>query len=304
MYIDFHKYNYDLVPEDQKKAFIDRDQIAYKASLQKWLIDNLDEMVHRKWEIEEIQYLSNVSDFVKLIREGEQLYELGFYTSCIALIGICSEDFLRYLAVQLGKPQYESLSQFERTNKLLNDGLISQQTHDLLHDIRNIRNDCLHYNQNFKQKNVSDLKVDALAVLNKLKGVLKDIIGVSKTSSGIQQIISNISTGDDSRNTEEVVVKLKNAVSHILNLPIAFPPGHNYEIRTVLLEILDIDEDELGAQDLSNGMRFFIEFPDDVQKNYQFLNLKQGDKIIATITSIIDINGLTAEWNVLNMVKT
>jgi len=108
MYIDFHKYNYDLVPADKRAEYVKRDKDSYKQVLQKWFGENLDDIVERKWEINEIHYLKNISDFIKLIREGEQLYELGFYTGCIALVGVASEDFLKYLAISLGKPQYES----------------------------------------------------------------------------------------------------------------------------------------------------------------------------------------------------
>jgi hypothetical protein len=136
MYIDFHKYNYDLVPADKKADYIKRDQESYKQVLQKWFNDNLENVVQRKWEINEIHYLKNISDFIKLIREGEQLYELGFFTGCIALVGVASEDFLKYLAISLGKPQYETQTQFNRLNNLLNDNLISSTTHTLLDNIR------------------------------------------------------------------------------------------------------------------------------------------------------------------------
>ncbi|MDY6994631.1 MAG: hypothetical protein SVR94_18765, partial [Pseudomonadota bacterium] len=85
MYIDFHKYNYDLVPNEQQEEFEKRDKDAYENIINEWINDNVDDMIDRKWEIEEIQYLSETSDFIKLIREAESLYELGFYTSCIAL---------------------------------------------------------------------------------------------------------------------------------------------------------------------------------------------------------------------------
>jgi hypothetical protein len=81
--------------------------------------------------------LKNISDFIKLIREAKQLYELGFFTGCIALVGVASEDFLKYLAITLGKPQYERLTQHNRLTNLKNDNLISTSTHSLLDSIRN-----------------------------------------------------------------------------------------------------------------------------------------------------------------------
>ena len=57
MYIDFHKYNYELVSVDKKAEYIERDKNSYKQVLQKWFDQNLEEIVERKWEINEIHYL-------------------------------------------------------------------------------------------------------------------------------------------------------------------------------------------------------------------------------------------------------
>jgi len=54
----------------------------------------------RKLEIEEIYYLKEIGDFIKLIREAESLYELGFFTSCIALVGVSAEDFSKYISLK------------------------------------------------------------------------------------------------------------------------------------------------------------------------------------------------------------
>ena len=237
MYIDFHKYNYDLVPTDKKADYIKRDQDSYKQVLNKWFADNLDNIVQRKWDIREIHYLENISDFVKLIREGEQLYELGFFTGCIALVGVASEDFLKYLAINLGKPQYENQTQFNRLNNLLNDNLISVKTHALLEGIREIRNDCLHYNQKFKQKSTDELKNDALIALNSLKDTLKSIIGGSN-SNDLIPVIEGIGACDDIKNMDEIAIKVKNAVSHLLGLPIALDPNVNTKVITSVFTII------------------------------------------------------------------
>lgn len=307
MYIDFHKYNYDLVPADKRADYLKRDQESYKQVLQKWFGDNLDKIVERKWEINEIHYLKNISDFIKLIREGEQLYELGFFTGCIALIGVASEDCLKYLAISLGKPQYEHLSQFDRLNNLKNDNLISAATHALLDDIRKIRNDCLHYNQNFKQKSTPDLKADALTALNNLKDTLKAILGDNSAINvnDFTSIITGIGSGDDIKNTDEIAVKVKNAVSHLLKFPIAFDPTTKIQVRTSLFTVREVDEDydEISLQDFGNGLIVIVEYPESERTYYEDKALKENDKVIATLFSIIDQNGLTAEWRLLDIDK-
>lgn len=307
MYIDFHKYNYELLSDNQVDEFKRRDKESYKSILKKWFEDNLDDMVARKWEIEEIHYLKNISDFIKLVREAEQLFEFGFYTGCISLIGVSSEDFCRYLSVQLGKPQYESLTQFIRINKLKTDGLITDATHTLLDDIRKIRNECLHYNQNFKQKEKEELKTDALSALNNLKKTLKNLIGENEADyqADLTSVISGIGAGGDIRDTEEIAIKVKNAVSHLLKFPIAFDPSTKIQIKTSLFEILEIDEDfdEISLKDLSNQMIVIVEFPKQEREYYQNKELRKGDTVSATLMSVIDQNGLTAEWTILDIDK-
>lgn len=178
MYIDFHKYNYELVDDSDEDLYLERDKKAYQVILQKWLDQHIVEITDRKWEIEEIQYLPEVSDFIKLIKESETLYELGFYTSCIALVGVSAEDFSKYLSIKAGLNDHVDLTQCNRLIKQLDEGIIDRTAYDLLNDIRRVRNDCLHYNQDFKRKNDNQLKSDAIKSLNNLKSTLKVLLGL------------------------------------------------------------------------------------------------------------------------------
>jgi len=307
MYIDFHKYNYNLVDPNERQAYESRDKEAYKVVLRKWLEDNIEQFVSRKWEIDEIHYLAEISDFIRLLREGEQLYELGFFTSCIALIGVSAEDFTKYLAVKLGKPQYESQTQYNRLENLKNDGLLPQATFQLLDDIRKVRNDCLHYNQNFKQKSETQLKQEAILVLNNLKMTLKNMLGIGNnfSLSGFTDIISEIGSELNAKNKEEMAAKVKNAVSHLLNIPIAFDPKENVRVRYGLFKIEEIDFDfhETTFADLSNGFPVILELPDEKKKIFTENHLKEGQTVFALIYSKIDQNGLTAVWNILDIKK-
>ncbi|WP_143191880.1 hypothetical protein, partial [Paenibacillus sp. P46E] len=112
MYFDFNKFNYKLVQTNEQMAYIQRDKKAYSEIVKKWLDNNLDEIIERKWEIEEILFFDDNSDFVKLLKEAEALYEFGFYTSCIALIGISVEDFTKYLVTKAGKNEWQSETQY------------------------------------------------------------------------------------------------------------------------------------------------------------------------------------------------
>ncbi|MEO9872153.1 DUF4145 domain-containing protein [Ekhidna sp.] len=307
MYIDFHKYNYELVPSQKVDQFKQRDQESYKSLLRRWFDENLDEIVDRKWEIEEIHYLKNISDFIKLVREGEQLFEFGFYTGCISLIGVASEDFCRYISGQLGKPEYENLTQFNRLKNLKSDGLISNATYSLLDSIRKIRNDCLHYNQNFKQKDISELRSDAIKVLNNIKNTLKRMLGESEVDfqSNLTTVISEIGSNEGTRNKDEIAIKVKNAISHLLNFPVAFDPNSKFQIRTSVFEILEIDADydEISLKDLISEIPVIVEFPKKEREYYQDKELNTRDKVSATLISMIDQNGLTGEWTIIDINK-
>ncbi len=307
MYIDFNKYNYDLVPEERIEAYKERDKNNYKSLLKDWLEENLEHIIERKWEIQEIHYLKDISDFIKLLREAEQLYEFGFYTGCIALTGVATEDFCRFLSIQLGKPRYITLTQNNRLNKLRDDGFITSSTYNLMDNIRLIRNDCLHYHQNFKQKETDELKSDALEALNKLKEVLKTLIGENEENyeSDFQSIIEGIASGEDIMSDKEIGIKVKNAVSRLLKFPIAFDPIQKTQFKTSFFRIIEIDQDfeEVTLEDVANELRVIVELPEEKQDHFDEMELKDNDYIQATLVSHIDKNGMTAEWHLLDIDK-
>ncbi len=307
MYIDFHKYNYDLVSATDKQGYIDRDKESYKSVLRKWLEDNLNDIVNRKWEVEEIYFLKDVSDFIKLLREAETIYELGFYTSCIALIGVSAEDFSKFLSIKVGQAAYAEEKQWRRLKLLLDNGYITQAIFDLLDNIREVRNDCLHYDQDFKQKTDAELKQDSLTVLNNLKNVLKITIGLTGSfdKEGLLEIIEEISsTTTDARNFDEVQVKIKNAVSHLLKFPIAFNPQEKFQVRFKSFEVVGIDDDEITLKELPSQLRVFVELPQAAKDLIDAKGIAAGDVVFASIYSIVDANGMTAEWNLLDIQKT
>lgn len=224
MYINFQKFNYKLVSNVDRARYEHRDQDAYKKVLRDWLESNIEQQIARKWEIDEILYLKEIGDFIKPVREAESLYEFGFYMGCIALVGVSSEDFSKYLSLKHGKNDhitgtYSSgkrtgqsfdVSQYDRLKKQLNESLIDQQTYDLLDAIRRIRNDCLHFNQSFKQKSDTELKTDAITALNSIKSALKGKIGTTPDPQDIGKLMEEMVKSENNKCFEDVVWKQKN----------------------------------------------------------------------------------------------
>lgn len=319
MYIDFNKFNYNTIPDNDKERYESRDKEAYKAVLNEWFSSNIDDYVQRKWEIEEIQYLKEIGDFIKLIKEAESLYELGFYTGCIALVGISAEDFSKYLSINNGRDAHLTfvrrngstydVSQYNRLQLQLEENIINRSTYDELDKIRGIRNDCLHYNSNFKQKSQADLKTEALISLNSLKNVLKNTIGTMPDPNDFNQIFDNLVQENNNRGIEEIIWKQKNMLSHLLNFPITQDPDISEVYKWNTYEVLDIDDSEIDLQELQVhpilNTRLFVIV--DLNKTTSALinsqNIEIGDNVFATLQSEVAEDGQTRYWFIKNIVK-
>lgn len=318
MYIDFNKYNYSLIDESQRSSYIERDKAAYKEILRKWFDNDVDKIVERKWLVEDISCLASVSDFIRLLKEAENLFEFGFYTGCIALTGISAEDFTKFLATKSGREKLVTQSQHKRINTLKSEYLITEMTHNSLDVIRKIRNGCLHYNEDFKQKDNDELKSDAIQGLNEFKKIVKDLLGelTSTPESNFDSFLKvmeeaakqSVSENYESvKNFEDMNMKLRNASSILLGLPTAFHPITEIVvlsgIYTVLEVDLDIEPPEVTLQDASNGLPVIVDLQKDDKQIFKREGIKEGDTVQVRIRSEISKLGQTAAWKFLNLRK-
>lgn len=249
MYFDFNKFNYKLVRTNEQAAYIQRGKLAYAEIFKKWVDNNIDEIIDRKWEIEEILFFEDNSDFIKLLKEAEALYEFGFYTSCIALIGISVEDYTKYLVNKVGKREWESKTQQDRLKLMYESKLISTESYALMNDIRKIRNDCLHYNENFKKKDNMILKKEALSVMNSFKDMLKISLGfkesmtMDKFNDIVKTAINEITDSENKhiKNFDDMIFKERNAHSQLFNLDITIKPGTELISRESIYIVAEVD---------------------------------------------------------------
>lgn len=319
MYIDFHKYNYDLLSKKERSSYIERDKKAYAEILRKWFKENLSDIVQRKWEIEEILFFKETSDFIKLLKEAENLFEFGFYTGCIALIGVCSEDFTKYLSLKTRNRDLidNQVSQFGRIKALLEREVITDDIYKNLEQIRVVRNDCLHYKENFKRKDENELKGDSLEVLNSLKITISKFMGLvlefdkelhlSDISRIVETLGKQLASGDKSiKGFEETTLRMRNAVSHLLNFPIAFEPDQKVLVFEGIFVVKNIDFKcskfgEVDLYDLTRGgLPVIIDLDEKTKQEVIDEEIKIGDEIYATITSLIDKFGLSSIWKFID----
>jgi len=104
-YFDCTKFDYEKLQQAQSDELIARDKKAYKHSFIKWISDEIEGIVERKWQIDNIGIVEETGAFIKLIKEAELSYSLGAYYSSIALVGVASEDLCRYFSDRAGLPE-------------------------------------------------------------------------------------------------------------------------------------------------------------------------------------------------------
>jgi len=310
MYTDFTKFDYKKLNIENYEELEKRDKEYYKEILLNWFQSNLDDIVNRKWNIENIGAIEETSDFIKLIKESEFSYSLGAYTSAIALIGISAEDLCKYFS-HLSNHNFDDLSQFNRINKLYELNLISDDIKDNFHTIRSVRNDCLHYNQNFKIKDNITLKEDSLKIINLLKSIYYSLfmknISTSDTLLDYSKIIEQLSkevayqdTIGDTFNQDEVTLKLRNAFASLNGVDLSITKDEQYieRISTFIIKEIDlqIEPNEVTLLDTIQNHLIVIDLNLKDIKKIQDDNIQEETKIIAIISSTTNKLGMTAEW--------
>lgn len=320
MYINFHKYNYDIVSTEDRGQYEDRDKSAYKDVLNDWFDSHIDEFVNRKWEVEEIHYLKEISDFIKPIREAESLYELGFFTGCVALVGVSAEDYTKYRSLTNSrsthitdkytggkrKGQQYDVSQFDRLKLQLSDNIINQSTYDLLDTIRKIRNECLHYNNNFKQKSDNELKADAIEALNSFKTVLKDNIGTTINPNDAIDLLHEIYQQENHRSFQEIIWKQRNMMSHVLKISQAFDPAIKKVERMALFKVDDLDDEEITLIQIvppTPAGLVWVDIDDNGRNLIEQNQIGVGNHVIANIYSNIAKDGTSQFWFIRDIEK-
>ena len=307
MYIDSKKFDYSKFEGVDVSSLIQRDKEFSKSAYRKWIEDSVEDIVEREWEVDDIGAVEQSGEFTNLLREAEFTYAIGAFTSTIALVGVCAEDLCRFFATSAGH-SFDQLSQFKRVDRLLSIGAITQDIADRFHRIRGLRNDCLHFNQGFKQKVQADLRLDALNALNDLKSIYGAILGVidyqSVGPSKILDIVEKIAKQSTDTNVGnlgfgDVVAKLRNVFSEAFGFDLSMNNSNSEVLRTSIFEVLEIDEDiepyELSLKDLRNGMSVIV---DVTKEEIKYLEGSQvGDVIGASLVSKPNELGMTGTWH-------
>lgn len=316
MYIDARKFDYSKFSHPNAEQLVERDKAFAREIYQNWMHDAVDDIVERQWEIDDIGAIEQTGEFVKLLKEAEFTYALGAYTSTIALVGVCAEDLCRFFASSAGH-DLDSASQYERVNHLLRINAITQDTADKFHIIRGLRNDCLHYNTGFKQKDTSGLKTDGLNALNTIKAIYAQIVGAVdyktvevSTFFGMVDVIAHEASGSTpgALGADDALSRTRNLFAGVFGIDLSLNNSERPSYRTSAFTVLEVDTDsaspELALADLAaGGMPVIIDLTDAEAAAIAREGVEEGDLVAATLTSSPNKLDMTGQWRLWSVIR-
>lgn len=315
MYIDSKKFDYSKFSYPDAARLVERDKQFVKEAYKKWMADSVDEIVDRQWEVDDLGVVEQSGHFAKLLKEAEFTYSLGAYTSTISLVGVCAEDLCRFFANVSGH-NLDALSQFNRVNQLIALGAITQDVADKFHAIRGLRNDCLHYNEGFKQKDSDALKADALTALNSLKYVYGEILGVvdysTVESSKFLEIVSKIAeeaAGADpgQLGMEEATARMRNVFASAFGVDLSMNNAGRPVYKTSIYQVEEIDTDgkpaELSLRDMTNGMIVIVDLTAGDLSKVEGAEVDEGSVVAVSLMSVPNNIEITTSWRLVGDVR-
>jgi hypothetical protein len=315
MYIDSKKFDYSKFSYPDADRLVERDQQFLKEAYLKWMQVAVDEIVDRQWEVVDIGVVEQSGDFVKLLKEAEFTYSLGAYTSTISLVGVCAEDLCRFFSTLAGH-SFDSLTQFNRVNQLVSLGAVTRDIADKFHVIRDLRNDCLHYNQGFKQKDSAALKADALDALNSIKQIYGEILGVvdystvesSKFLEFIKKIAKEAVSSDPGKlGIDEATLKIRNIFASAFGVDLSMNNAGRPVFKTSIYQVENIDADgepiELSLKDMTCELIVIVDLTDGDLNKVKEASIQEGSIMAATLMSVPNNLEITASWRFVGDIK-
>lgn len=316
MYVDARKFDYSKFDCDDAEGLIERDKAAACDTYRQWMHDNVGTIVERQWEIDDIGAVEQTGEFIKLLKEAEFAYAIGAYTSVIALIGVCAEDLCRFFANSAGH-NFDSETQANRTTLLRQRGLITQSISDKFHFIRRLRNDCLHYNDGFKQKDTARLKADALETLNTIKAIYAEIIGVidyrTVNVSNFMEICNAIAREAAGSNPGELgidaaVSRTRNLFASVFGIDLSLgnsdSPVYSMSIFNVMEIDIDTEPAEITLANLAAGkMPVIVDLTYKEADEIRAEGIKEGDLVAASLISLPNKLGMSGTWRLCSPLR-
>lgn len=211
--------------------------------------------------------------------------------------------------------EWKDKSQYKRLELLLNSHIIDEQIFNLLDNIRDIRNGCLHFDEEFKCKSNNTLKRDSLQVLNDFKKTIALLLGIDNDNQRfnldiLTEIINSTFSDINSSNNfvkgfEDLKYRLRNSLSQLFGMDLTFRPSKNKVTDEGLFVVreLDLSSMEIDLLNIENSMPVIVDLNESNIKHIKEEDIHEGDKVYAIITSSISSIGLSEQWNLFKINK-
>ena len=302
MYIDCLKNDYSDKTEQEKEQYIKRDKRHLGGLIQERITNDIDNIVDRWYELDDVGYIPENEKFLYLLKEAEQLYCFAYYTGTISIVGIAAEEYCRCLIKKYNITDVDK--QFERINKLADSNIFDEQMKSAFHRIRKIRNDCMHYNVSFKNLSDDQLKNYALEMIQLYKKCLS--ISSVNVSVNYDKLAEEMFASKE-MTFREFVYRNRNIQKQVNNIDLQIDPKVNNLIFTSQYYVAEIDIEtdvfkEMTLFDMERGtLPVVVDLTLPQADMIKALRLEQGNVIIATIISTVTSIGQTEEWHLLNI---
>ena len=302
MYIDYLKNDYSNKNEQERQEYIARDKKHLAGLIQERITNDIEHIVDRWYELDDIGYIPENEKFLSLLKEAEQLYGFAYYTGTISIIGIAAEEYCRYLIRKYNIIDVDK--QYDRINKLAENGKLTSQMKLTFHRIRTIRNDCMHYDDNFKNLSDTQLKAYALEMVKLYKNCLS--LSVMPLDENRTKILKEMLTSKE-MTFREFIYRNRNIQRGVTGLDLQIDPKIKNLIFTSQYYVAEIDIStndfkEMTLLDMDRGaMPLIVDLTLSQAEMIQKLKLEEGHIIIATVMSNITTLGQSEEWLLLNI---
>lgn len=301
MYIDYLKNDYSDKNENEKSEYIKRDKKHLGSLIQERITNDINNIVERWYELDDVGYIPENEKFLFLLKEAEQLYSFAYYTGTISIVGIATEEYCRYLMQKNNLSDVDK--QVHRINRLADNGVVDSQLQAALHRIRRIRNDCMHYDISFKSLNNNQLKTYALEMLQLYKKCLA--ISAVKVDDNYESVAEEMFASKD-MTFREFIYRNRNIQKQVNNIDLQIDPKINNLIFASHYYIVEIDvkTDDFKEMTLFDMERFLLVVVDLTLPQAEMiksLRIEQGNVIVATLLSNVSTIGQTEEWHLLDI---
>ena len=302
MYIDYLKNDYSNKKEQEREEYIARDKKHLAGLIQERITNDIEHIVDRWYELDDIGYIPENEKFLYLLKEAEQLYGFAYYTGTVSIIGIAAEEYCRYLIRKYNITDVDK--QYDRINKLADNGKLTAEMKTTFHRIRSIRNDCMHYDDNFKNLDETQLKAYALEMVQLYKSCL--LISVGHLDKSCDKVLEEMLASQE-MTFKEFIYRNRNIQRQVTGLDMQIDPKIKNLVFTSQYYIAEIDVatdvfKEMTLLDMDRGaMPLVVDLTLPQAEMIKKLKLERGHIIIATVMSNVTTLGQTEEWLLLNI---